>query len=283
MRRSLVAVAAVLLAAVCAAPRETIETVDLSRFFTGMDGTFVVWDSATRTTRIHDPDRAATRFLPASTFKIPNSLIALETGVVDGPEFALTRDPGKAPEQPWWPASWRGDHTLRSAIRNSVVWYYQEVARRIGPERMQAWLRRLRYGNEDLSGGIDRFWLDGALRISALEQVDFLNRLLDGRLPVSARSRGIVRDILLLEEAPDYRLYGKTGTASVSATRELGWLVGWVERGERRDVFALNVEGETVWEDWPPHRRADLVRAILRGLDVIPGEAVEESSGAVSR
>jgi len=259
-----------------------IEIVDLASMFEGIDGevAFVLLDTESGRVRIHGTDRSRRRALPASTFKIPNTLVALETGVADGSDFRLPFDSASTPPQPWWPRSWPRDQTLGSAFRNSVVWTYQELARRIGPERMAAWVERLGYGNGATSPAVDRFWLDGDLRISPQEQVEFLRRLWAGELPVSDRSAEVVRELMALDEGAGWRLYGKTGTAGLTPTRELGWLVGAVER-ERLDgsgsgvsLYALSMEGERVWEAWPPDRRADLVEAILVRLGTIPVGAI---------
>lgn len=242
------------------------EVVDLGSYFAGSEGTFVVLEPRRALRRVYNPERASRPFLPASTFKIPSSLIALETGVADGPEFALPFDPKANPPASWWPRSWRQDQVLRTAFQNSVYWYYQELARRIGAERMREYLRRFQYGNEDLSGGIDRFWLHGDLRISADGQVQFLRRFYSGELGISARTAEIVREIMVLRETDTCRLSGKTGTAEVTPTRELGWLVGFVECRDDVDFYALNMEGERVWEDWPPQKRTDLVVRLLETL-----------------
>jgi beta-lactamase class D len=174
-----------------------------------------------------------------------------------------------APPEPWWPRSWRRDQVLRTAFQNSVYWFYQEVARRIGEDRMQDYLRRFDYGNQDVGGGLDQFWLRGDLRISPYEQVEFLERFYTGNLGLSARTTQVVKEVMVLEDGASYRLSGKTGTAEVTPTRELGWLVGFVETGDRVVFYALNMEGERVWEDWPPHERTDLVRQLLAELGVL--------------
>ena len=243
--------------------------VDLSRHFAGLEGTFVVLDAQSGRIRRHNPARAAERLLPASTFKIPNALIALETGVASGPDFPLAWDSTAVPRQAWWPASWARNHTLRTALPNSVVWYFQEIARRIRPERMQAYLRQFDYGNHAISGGIDHFWLTGDLRISADEQVQFLRRFYTGQLGASPRSTQLVKDFLVLEETPEYRLSGKTGTARLSEGREVGWLVGYVEREGQTHVYALNLEGRS--EDVGlPGRRIGLAKAMLGELGILP-------------
>lgn len=214
--------------------------------------------------------RAQQRFIPASTYKIPNSLIASETGVAKDAEHMIPWDSAVKPSKGFWSPEWSRDHTLHSAIRLSVYWYYQALAREIGAERMQDYLDRFDYGNRDMGGGVDRFWLHGELRISPNEQVRFLERMYNGKLGVSARSTQIVKEILVLEETKDYRLSGKTGTADVTATRELAWLVGFVEREGDVWFYALNMEGEQVWEQWGrSSKRIALVRSLLQELEVL--------------
>ena len=152
-----------------------------------------------------------------------------------------------------------------------MLWYYREIARRIGAERMRQWLRRLDYGNASIAGGIDAFWLTGGLRISPDEQVSFLYRLLTGELAISATTLGALRDVALLREGAGWRLFGKTGTSEVTPTRENGWIVGWLEYGDRAAYFAINMEGEEVWERWPPDRRVDLALDVLREAGLLDG------------
>jgi beta-lactamase class D len=246
---------------------EVSERPDLGQFFAGLDGTFVLLEAQTGRLTRFNPERASERFPPASTFKIPNALIALETGVVDGPEFALAWDV-KTPQEPWWPDIWKRDHTLQTALPKSVVWYFQEVARRIGHERMQSHLDGFDYGNRDISGGIDQFWLTGGLRISADEQVRFLQRFYEEALGVSKRSTDIVKELLVLEEEPGYRLSGKTGWSALgeSDAPQIGWLVGYLESGEATHFFALNIDIRTN-ED--ASKRLVIAKSVLRELGVL--------------
>jgi beta-lactamase class D len=250
--------------------RPPVDTVamDMSRIFGELTGTIVVFDATTARLLRHNPTRAPERFLPASTFKIPNTLIALESGVATGPDFALAWDSVRAPRQPWWPSVWAQGHTLRTALPASVVWYYQELARRTGPELMVEYLRRFNYGNADIGGGIDQFWLTGDLRISADEQVDFLRRFLGDALGVSARAAETTRELLVLEETPDYRLSGKTGWAGLGIDGpEIGWLVGWLERDGRTHVYALNIE---IRRNEDAAARLRIVRQVLTDLGLLP-------------
>ena len=248
------------------------EPADLDRFFGDISGTFVLLDPQSNRRIVHDAERATSRYLPASTFKIPNSLIALETGVANGPDFGLAWDSIAAPRRGWWPEIWARDHTLKTALPNSVVWFYQELARRIGPEPMLSYLKKFDYGNAEVSGGIDEFWLTGGLRISAEEQVDFMRRFYDGKLAVSDRSTRIVKDLLIIEETPDYRLSGKTGWAALGDPAEpgIGWLVGYIERADDVFFFATNIDIES---DADAAARLTITRAILRELDLM-GEEV---------
>jgi beta-lactamase class D len=245
------------------------ETVDLSAHFAGLEGaTFVLLDPEGGRLLRHDPERSREGFLPASTFKIANALVALDAGVP--PDFSIPWDSTLAPREDWWPEAWaRPSHTLASAFQPSVVWYYQALARQTGEARLAEALRQWGYGNAETSGGVDLFWLTGGLRISAEEQVSFLQRLYEGDLLVSPEASETLRALMVLEEGEGYRLSGKTGTARLENGRLLGWLVGVVERGGEVYPYALNVEGpsEAVW-GWG--NRTDRVKAILSELGVLP-------------
>ena len=163
------------------------------------DGTFVGYKVDDYLIIASDKVRSGEGQLPASTFKIPNSIIALETGVVEDPDKDVFKWDGVTRSI----EAWNKDHTLRSAIAASAVPVYQEIARRIGPERMQKYVDLMDYGNHDIGGGIDQFWLTGNLRIDPMQQVDFLDRLRRGVLPVSKRSQELMRDILTVTKVGD--------------------------------------------------------------------------------
>jgi beta-lactamase class D len=214
----------------------------LSEFFSGREGCFVLYDTRADSYVRYNPKGCAERFSPCSTFKIANSLIALQTGVSSGPEFSLKWDGVMRPI-----GSWNHDHNMRSAFSNSVVWYYQELARRIGPERMADYVRRLDYGNQDTSGGITNFWLESTLRISADEQVAFLRRLWRDDLPLDKDAQRITRGLMELSRGDGGRVFcGKTGTAgdAQAGIARLGWFVGCVSQDDRRVFFATRIMGE---------------------------------------
>ncbi len=214
---------------------------DLARRFTdeGTVGAFVGYKVDDELIIASDKDRCGQGMLPASTFKIPNSVIALETGVVGDPDIDVFKWDGVVRSI----AAWNRDHTLRSAIAVSAVPVYQEIARRIGVERMQKYVDLFDYGNRDIGGGIDQFWLTGNLRIDPFQQVDFVDRLRRGVLPVSKRSQDLVRDILPVTKTGDAVIRAKSGLLGAEIGKpSLGWMVGWVEKDGANTVFALNLD-----------------------------------------
>lgn len=225
----------------------------------GINGTFVLYDLHADRYYIHNPERAVERFIPASTFKIVNSLIALETGVIADTSTVLRWD-GQHREV----GSWNRDHSMKSAFHNSVVWYYQELARRAGENKMREMVSQIGYGNNNIGGGIDQFWLTGDLRINAYEQVDFLVRLYKNDLPFSERIIDMVRNLMIEERTDEYVLHAKTGWARRSPA-DIGWYVGYVESNGRPYFFALNID---IKDAEQAAERKRITRAILTDLEI---------------
>ncbi|MEM1096434.1 MAG: class D beta-lactamase [Bacteroidota bacterium] len=225
----------------------------------GVTGTFALYDPAESQLLVHNAVRAEERYIPASTYKIPNSLIALETGVLADTMAVIAWDGQERSFD-----AWNRDHTLATAFEFSVVWFHQEAARRIGQERMQHAVRDAGYGNADIGGGIDVFWLTGNLRISALEQIDFLQRLHEERLPFAEETLHLVKGIMVEERGANYVLRAKTGWAT--DPHNVGWYVGYVVKHEQPYYFALNID---MTEMAQASARRDIAKAILRGLDLL--------------
>jgi beta-lactamase class D len=213
----------------------------------GTSGAFVSLDLRTGARFRVNPAGCATRFTPFSTFEIPGSLIGLETGVVKDPDEA-----------------WQQGQSLRTALARSIAWYFGELATRVGEPRMKKWLATFDYGNQDVSGGLDRFWLGRSLRISPDEQVAFLARLQRGEFPVARLHLELVKEVLAQDPEAGYRLVAKTGS---SADGE-GWLVGWVESPGGGCVFALHLRSPTF--DEVARIRPGLARDLLRQAGCIP-------------
>jgi beta-lactamase class D len=215
--------------------------------------------------------RCARRFSPCSTFKIPNTLIGLETGVLTGPDTVIPWDRERYPQEAWWPPEWTDRvHDLRSAFAHSFVPYYRALAQRVGRAAMALHLKAFSYGDQAIGEHLDAFWLDGVLRISADGQVHFLRALHLGRLGVSNRSRAVLREIMVHEIREDHVLRAKTGTCGGKGGRAvLGWLVGTVEIGDRVHFYAFNVDGAStsdIGRTW----RFEVLRALLAELKLWP-------------
>ncbi|WP_254445175.1 class D beta-lactamase [Anabaena sp. UHCC 0204] len=213
---------------------------DLGRHFQkfGVAGSIIIYDSKNKLTYEHNPQRNATAMTPASTFKIFNALTALETGVITDDVAVLTWD-GIYRDFP----GWNQDTNLRQAFKNSTVWFYQVLARKIGYTRMQQWIDQVGYGNRQIgtASDIDRFWLQSPLKITPKAQIDFLQRLYQGNLPFSNRTMSIVKDIMIREQNSDYTLRAKTGWSN-SSKPQIGWFVGYLEQNKNVYFFATNID-----------------------------------------
>lgn len=257
-RLSLVALIALLsLLAQTALAQNFREVSRLGELFqkNGVTGTFVLFDRETDTMLVWNESRAKKRFTPASTFKIANSLIGLDTGAVKDVDEIL---PYGGKPQPF--KQWESDMGLRKAIKISNVAIYQELARRIGLKRMRAGVEKLGYGNMEIGAVVDRFWLDGPLAISAVEQAQFLSRLVDGKLPVTSEALAAVKEITLVEKTDEHELHAKTGW---QFEEKLGWWVGWVVRDGKACPFALNID---LRSEADAVKRIPLGRECLRSL-----------------
>ena len=240
-----------LLAAASSAPSRAFANVapqrseirdDLAKHFAdeGTVGTFVGYKVDDYLIIASDKDRSGEAKLPASTFKIPNSLIALETGVVGDPDKDVFKWDGvdsaaSRPGTRTTPCARRSPRPRCRSIRRS-----RGASARSGCRNI---VDLFEYGNRDIGGGIDQFWLTGDLRIDPVQQVDFVDRLRRGVLPVSKRSQDLVRDILPVTKVGDAIIRAKTGLLGAELGKpSLGWMVGWAEKGSAQTVFALNID-----------------------------------------
>jgi len=230
---------------------------------TGFTGTILVHDLNGGSFVAGHGERIDRPLLPASTFKIFSSLVALETGVIEGPDSIIKWD-GVTHSR----AVLNQDLPLRQAFRVSAVPHYQDLVRRIGHERMEQFIDRAGYGNRDISGGIDRFWLSGGLRITPREQVAFLGRLYRNELPFSRTTLDAVRDMMVTDRGDGYTIRAKTGWAAPPGEGNTGWWVGWVERGDSVQVFATVLESQEAGDSFGPAREA-VTRQVLAGLGIL--------------
>lgn len=203
-----------------------------------VEGSFVLYDPQAEKYVFYNPNQYEQTFSPASTFKICNTLIGLETGVIKDKHFVIQWD--SVLRNPVWDK----DHDLKTAFEHSTVWYYQELARRVGGERMKYWLDKVSYGNADTSGGIDRFWLTGGLRISPKQQIEFLKQLHNNQLPFSQRSVNILKEIMITKDTLGYVIRAKKGWGNLGKN-DVGWYVGYLEKNGNVYYFSNCVQTES--------------------------------------
>ncbi|MBD2282375.1 class D beta-lactamase [Anabaena cylindrica FACHB-170] len=238
--------------------------VNLGRSFNqlGIKGSILIYDRNNKKFYEHNAARNSQSFLPASTFKIFNSLVALETGVISNDVAILTWD-GMQRQFP----TWNQDTNIRQAFRNSTVWFYQVLARKIGHERMEKFIKQVGYGNLQIGTPeqIDRFWLEGPLQITPKQQIEFLQRLHRKELPFSQRTLDLVQDIMIYERTPNYVLRGKTGWAA-SVTPNIGWFVGYLEQNNNVYFFATNID---IRNNDDAAARIEVTRRSLKALGLL--------------
>lgn len=227
-----------------------------------VEGCFMLFDNGKGDFKVYNIDRAKEKFLPASTFKIFNSLVALQTGAISDTGYVIKWDSitRSIPE-------WNQDLSMAKAFRVSSVPYFQEVARRIGREKMQFWLDSVQYGNKKISK-IDTFWLDNSLQISPDEELGFVKKLYFDELPFNKTTMQFVRDMMFIEKGPHYSLSYKTGWG-VLPKSQVGWITGWVEKDRLPAFFVLNLETEDPNFDMKT-ARMDILKKILKQEGFLP-------------
>ena len=238
-------------------------TVDLESLFIDRDIEGAILISSLDGDQIYQafPERVKKEYLPASTFKIPNTLIALEEEVISSPDEVLKWD-----GEIRFVDAWNQDHSLRSAFPVSCVWYYQELARRIGNQKYLNYLQEFDYGNGQTGTAVDRFWLDGDLRITIEEQIVFLKKLYKNALPIQKKNIELLKEIMIFEETDEYTIRAKTGWA-IRTDGEHGWWVGYVSKKDEAWFFAINIEITSI-DDYG--KQKEIVREALMLIGVLP-------------
>lgn len=233
----------------------------LDKIFQGYDASFMLESIRTGKKFYYNKNRTTKRFPPCSTYKIFNSLVGLETGVLKN-EFEAKKWDGTN----YSIKSWNRDQTLQSAMTNSCLWYYQIVAKDVGRKRMQEYLDKANYGNRLIKGDLTRFWLGDSLLISQEEQVAILKKLVNDELPFSKRTMAIVRGLIKNQETKNGVLYGKTGSDMKDGSLILGWYVGYVSTTRDVYVFATNIEKGP--KAWGPQART-FTKSILNEMKLL--------------
>jgi beta-lactamase class D len=230
--------------------------------------TFVLYSEGEDELFVVNQLKASERFTPASTFKIANSLIALETNTLSGTDQLLAVDLDKYPEESWWQPGWATEsYDLRGAFQNSVYPIYRSIASAIGQQNMTNYLAVFDYGNLDISSGLDSFWVNGSLEISALEQIEFLQKLYHNEFALKQENLNGLKEIMLVEETDTYKMYAKTGAALVEENNAVLWYVGFIENTTGLHYFAFNMHSAPAPGN--AQLRIDLTRDYLQKQGVI--------------
>lgn len=241
--------------------QQSVTYEDLSSYFKEYDGSFVLLDLESGHYQVYNDANSKKRVSPDSTYKIISSLVGLETEVVTNENAQMEWDGTIHPFE-----QWNKDQTLTSATINSVSWYFQKVDSLVGKTRIESYLKQMGYGNVDLSGGINEFWLESSLKISPIEQVKILEKLYTYELPFSRRNIDIVKKTIKLSDQDKITLYGKTGTGIVNGNQLNGWFVGFVESKGKVFAFATNIQGK-VWTDGATAKNITL--SILKDKNIL--------------
>jgi beta-lactamase class D len=237
-----------------------------------VDGCFTMLNNADGEVTVYNMKYDTMRFSPASTFKIFNSLVGLETGVITNEKMQIKWD-GRVRIFPGGDTAtkWNKDMDMTEAFKVSSVPYYQEVSRRIGRDTMQRWIDSIGYGNRDISGPIDSFWLNNTLKISPDEQLGFVKKLYFDQLPFRKSVQQMVRDVMLQEDNTAYKLSYKTGWGFDTDKKAIGWVVGWIEENRHVYFFVTFIKAPSGNTDIGSIR-VNITKAILKQYGFFEGK-----------
>jgi len=237
-----------------------------------VDGAFMLLNNADGEITVYNMKLDTQRFRPASTFKIVNTLIGLQTGKIVDEKMVIKWD-GKTRFYPNGDTAinWNKDLDMTEAFKVSAIPYYQEVARRIGKDTMKLWIDSIGYGNKNISGPIDSFWLNGNLKISPDEQLGLVKRLYFDQLPFRKGVQQMVRDAMVQENNTAYKLSYKTGWDHDDDGNGLGWVVGWIEENKHVYFFVTFVKAPDANTDIKTVRM-NITNGILKQLGFFQGK-----------
>jgi beta-lactamase class D len=262
-----IATALLALLSACTQKRATVDN-SLKKYFDDnkVEGCFTLLNNISGEITVYNMAMDTTRYTPASTFKIVNSLIGLQTGAITNDTMTIKWDGVKRSNE-----DWNKDLGMKEAFKASSVPYYQEVARRIGRDTMQHWLDSLHYGNRNTKGAIDSFWLNNQLKISPDEQLGLIKKLFFNQLPFKVSVQESVKDAMLQESNTAYKLSYKTGWGFDEANNNLGWMVGWIEENKHVYFFVTLVKSPDKDIDMRKVRM-DITKGILTQMGFFKGE-----------
>ena len=218
-------------------PSDKVSTIDLSVWFSGYEGSFVLYDLNGDTWNVYDMEQATLRTAPNSTYKIYDALFGLEEGVIAPDDSFMAWDGTNHPFE-----AWNRNQDLFSAMQSSVNWYFEEIDKQIGSSAIQNYIRKIGYGNEIVNADLSAYWMQGALKISPIEQVELLTALYNNQFDFAPENINAVKNSICLFSSEDKNFYGKTGTGRVDGQDVNGWFVGYIKTAGNTYFFATNIQ-----------------------------------------
>lgn len=218
---------------------DNIYIVDLSAYFGDFEGSFVLYDLKNDIWSIHDMERATLQVAPNSTYKIYDALFGLEEGVITPDSSLIAWDHEEYPF-----VAWNTDQTLQSAMSNSVNWYFQALDQYLGVSALNAYIQRIGYGNEMISGALSSYWLESSLKISPIEQIELLTKFYNNSFGFDPENINAVKDSICLFSSETGAFYGKTGTGRINDQDISGWFIGYIETADNTYFFATNIRAD---------------------------------------
>ena len=252
----------------CCTPNNVAEDGSLKKYFdsANVTGSFALFDNSQGNFTVYNLKRYRdSSYLPASTFDIVISLIGIQTGKINNENMVIKWDNIKRNE------AWDKDLTMTEAFKNSAIPYFQELARRLGRDTIKKWIDSLSYGNKNISGAIDSFWLNNHLKITSDEELGLAKKLYFDQLPFFKHTQEIVRAAMLIENNANYKLSYKTGWGLKEDGHSIGWIVGWVEENRHPYFFVLNMESIDSKPDMD-NKGTVILKSILRQMGFFEGK-----------
>lgn len=250
---------------------EVLVRQDFKKYFDecNVEGAIAIYDHKNHTWILSDTVATRKETLPASTFKIINLLIALETKTIAS-ENDIVKWPGSTDTLKYdYRPNIYHDITVKEAFEVSAGWAFIELAKKIGKDNYKKYLTLCHYGNINLSQTDPDFWNFGAFGISPINQVEFLKKLYEEKLPFSKRNIEIVKKVMITEQNDDYTIHSKTGW-----TREndinTGWWVGYIENKNGTYFFATRLlQDRKLNASNFGNCRKEITKSVFRDLNVI--------------
>ena len=239
---------------------EKIDLMDLSAYFNGYEGSFVLYDMNNDAWNIYDMEHATLRTAPNSTYKIYDALFGLEEGVIAPNDSFMAWNGADYPFE-----AWNADQDLYSAMQSSVNWYFEEIDKQLGSSTIQNYIRKIGYGNENVSPDLSSYWMQGTLKISPVEQVELLTVLHNNSFDFAPENVNAAKNAICLFSSEGKNFYGKTGTGRVDGQDVNGWFVGYIETAGNTYFFATNIQAA---ENATGSKASEISLSILSDMDI---------------